>query len=95
MRRMSTDRVTLQVKEREPSNFGSRNTRRLRNQGLIPGVLYGGKGEAQPFLVGERELRTALTGPSGMHAIVVTPPAAAAKLAVLSVSRCSWPGSPV
>lgn len=67
---MSTDRVTLQVKEREPSNFGSRNTRRLRNQGLIPGVLYGGKGEAQPFLVGERELRTALTGPSGMHAIV-------------------------
>ena len=67
---MSTDRVTLTVQERDASQFGSSNTRRLRAQGLIPGVLYGGKGESQPFLVAERELRTALTGPSGMHAIV-------------------------
>ena len=66
---MSTDRVTLTVQQRDESQFGSRNTRRLRAQGLIPGVLYG-KGAAQPFLVAERELRNALTGPSGMHAIV-------------------------
>src|SRR5829696_7905640 len=32
---------------------------------------------------------------SGMQTSVVTPPAAAASLAVLSVSRCSAPGSPV
>ena len=32
---------------------------------------------------------------SGMTTMVVTPPAAAAWLAVFSVSRCSWPGSPV
>ena len=67
---MSTDRVTLTVQARTEEQFGSRNTRRLRSQGLIPGVLYGGTSSAQPFLVGERELRTALTGPSGMHAIV-------------------------
>ena len=67
---MSTDRVTLTVQERDASQFGSSNTRRLRAQGLVPGVLYGGKGESQPFLVAERELRNALTGPSGMHAIV-------------------------
>jgi len=67
---MSTDRVTLTVTARDESQFGSRNTRRLRSQGLVPGVLYGGTSAAQPFLVGERELRAALTGPSGMHAIV-------------------------
>lgn len=67
---MSTDRVTLTVTARDESQFGSRNTRRLRSRGLVPGVLYGGKSVAQPFFVGERELRTALTGPSGMHAIV-------------------------
>src|SRR5215475_2504627 len=32
---------------------------------------------------------------SGITTMVVTPPAAAAWLAVFRVSRCSWPGSPV
>jgi large subunit ribosomal protein L25 len=66
---MSTDRVVLEVKERTATQFGSRNVRRLRREGLIPGVLYG-KGAARSFVVGERDLRDALTGPSGMHAIV-------------------------
>ncbi len=66
---MSTDRVTLEVTKRVADQLGSRNVRRLRAEGLIPGVLYG-KGAAAPFAVGERELRTALTGPSGTHAIV-------------------------
>jgi large subunit ribosomal protein L25 len=66
---MSTDRVILEVKERTAAQFGSRNVRRLRREGLIPGVLYG-KGAARSFVVGERDLRTALTGPSGMHAVV-------------------------
>jgi ribosomal protein L25 (general stress protein Ctc) len=66
---MSTDRVVLEVKERTATQFGSRNVRRLRREGLIPGVLYG-KGAARSFVVGERDLRNALTGPSGMHAIV-------------------------
>jgi large subunit ribosomal protein L25 len=64
---MSGDRIKLEVRERD--EIGSRNTRRLRKQGLIPGVLYG-KGHARAVVVGERELRAAVTGPSGLHAIL-------------------------
>lgn len=35
----------------------------------MPGVLYG-KGHTRAIVVDERSLRTALTGPSGLHAIV-------------------------
>jgi large subunit ribosomal protein L25 len=66
---MSSERVTLQVSEREADQLGSRRVRRLRKEGLIPGVLYG-KGHARAFVVGERELRAALTGTSGLHAIL-------------------------
>jgi large subunit ribosomal protein L25 len=66
---MSSERVTLQVSEREADQLGSRRVRRLRKEGLIPGVLYG-KGHARAFVVGERELRAALTGASGLHAIL-------------------------
>jgi large subunit ribosomal protein L25 len=66
---MSGERVTLQVVERAADQVGSRRARRLRKEGLIPGVLYG-KGHVRPIVVGERELRTALTGSSGLHAIV-------------------------
>jgi large subunit ribosomal protein L25 len=57
------------VKERDAESVGSRNASRLRKQGLIPGVLYG-KGHARAIAIGERELRSALTGPSGLHAIL-------------------------
>ena len=59
--------MKLEVRERE--ELGSRRTRRLRAQGLVPGVLYG-KGHARPIVVAERALRTAVTGPSGLHAIL-------------------------
>src|SRR5688572_20908791 len=59
--------MKLEVRERE--ELGSRHTRRLRSEGLIPGVLYG-KGHARPIVVPERELRAAMTGPSGLHAIL-------------------------
>lgn len=64
---MSGDRLKLEVRERE--DLGSRRTRRLRSQGLIPGVLYG-KGHTRPIVVPERELRAAMTGTSGLHAIL-------------------------
>ena len=64
---MSGDRIKLEVRERD--ELGSRRSRRLRAQGLVPGVLYG-KGHTRPIVVGERDLRTALTGPSGLHAIL-------------------------
>lgn len=64
---MSGDRLKLEVSERE--DRGSRRTRRLRAQGFIPGVLYG-KGHSRAIAVPERELRAAMTGPSGLHAIL-------------------------
>jgi len=66
---MSSDRITLQVVERDADQVGSRRVRRLRKEGMVPGVLYG-KGHAKAILVGERDLRVALTGPSGLHGIV-------------------------
>ena len=51
-----------------PTSSAPAICKRLRRQGLIPGVLYGKSNKA--FVVGERELRVALTGPSGLHAIV-------------------------
>jgi len=55
---MASDRATLTVAER--SEFGSRTSRRLRRSGLVPGVLYGGRKEAKPFQVPEREARAVL-----------------------------------
>ena len=52
---MATDRATLKVAPRE--NFGSRESRRLRGQGLVPGVVYGEGGDARPFQVAERDVR--------------------------------------
>ena len=65
---MAGERVKLEVEQRETR--GSAATRRLRRQGLIPGVLYGRGQTPHPFCVSERELRKALTGPAGLHAIL-------------------------
>ena len=50
--------TTLTISSRTPE--GSRSTRRLRREGLVPGVLYGGQGEPLTFAVDARELRSAL-----------------------------------
>jgi large subunit ribosomal protein L25 len=55
---MAQGRTTLKVSPREI--FGSRATRRLRKDGLVPGVVYGQGGEARPFQVPSRELRNVL-----------------------------------
>jgi len=65
---MAGERVKLQVKERE--RRGSRDARRLRREGLIPGVLYGNGKESFAIYVPERELRRVLTGAGGLHAIL-------------------------
>jgi large subunit ribosomal protein L25 len=62
------ERVKLEVQQRE--RRGSADARRLRREGLIPGVLYGRGKSPHPFSVRERELRRALTGPGGLHAIL-------------------------
>jgi large subunit ribosomal protein L25 len=61
------DRFRLEVQERE--QVGTPESRRLRKQGFIPGVLYG-KETAVAIAIKERDLRTALTGASGLHAVL-------------------------
>jgi len=62
------ERVKLQVKERE--SRGSADARRLRKQGVIPGVLYGKGKSSYAICVPERDLRRVLTGAGGLHAIL-------------------------
>jgi large subunit ribosomal protein L25 len=62
------ERVTLQVVQRE--GRGSADARRLRRQGLIPGVLYGRGKPPHAISIPERDLRRALTGDGGLHAIL-------------------------
>jgi large subunit ribosomal protein L25 len=64
---MAGERTKLIVKTRE--HLGSSETRRLRRQGLVPGVLYGA-GEPVSICIEERELRRALTGAAGLHSIL-------------------------
>src|SRR3954467_4964416 len=52
---MADARTTLNVAPR--ADFGSRNARRMRREGLVPGVVYSGGSEATPFQVSEREVR--------------------------------------
>ena len=64
---MAGERVKLVASER--TDLGSAESRRLRRQGLIPGVLYG-HSKPVAIAVAERDLRTALTGRGGMHAVL-------------------------
>jgi large subunit ribosomal protein L25 len=50
---------------------GSRSARRLRREGRVPGVLYGGTGEPVPFDVDARELRHALHARGAVLEVVV------------------------
>ena len=64
---MAGERTKLVVAQRE--RLGSAESRRLRKEGLVPGVLYG-NGEPVAICVTERELRRALTGAAGLHSIL-------------------------
>jgi large subunit ribosomal protein L25 len=55
---MATTATKLQVSSRTAQ--GSREARRLRRSGRVPGVVYGGDEQAMCFDVGARELRLAL-----------------------------------
>ena len=55
---MASQSTKLSISAREVSN--SRATRRLRREGQVPGVIYGGGEAALSFTADERELRAAL-----------------------------------
>ena len=65
---MTGERMQLEVEERE--RLGSAESRRLRKQGLIPGILYGRGNDPTPICIPERSLRRVLTGGAGMNAIL-------------------------
>jgi large subunit ribosomal protein L25 len=65
---MEGERVKLEVQAREAR--GSAEVRRLRKDGFVPGVIYGGGNDPAAICVQERVLRKALTGKGGLHAIL-------------------------
>lgn len=56
---VAASRSTLKVAPR--AEFGSRASRRMRRQGIVPGVVYSGGEEAKPFQVAEREVRVIMS----------------------------------
>ena len=56
---MAQGRPDLQVQPREAQ--GSRYTRRLRRDGVVPGIVYGAGGECQTFQADARELARLLS----------------------------------
>jgi large subunit ribosomal protein L25 len=54
----ATKRPELVVEERPEQ--GSRRVRRLRKEGFVPGIVYGGGEDCRPFKVAARALRSAL-----------------------------------
>lgn len=52
------ERATLELTDRD--SRGSREGRRLRKEGLVPGILYGRGRDPQAFSVNEHDLRAAL-----------------------------------
>jgi large subunit ribosomal protein L25 len=56
---MAASREKLKAAPR--GEFGSRTSRRLRRDGLVPGVVYSGGSEARPFQVAERDVRSVLS----------------------------------
>jgi large subunit ribosomal protein L25 len=56
---MADARTTLNVAPR--ADFGSRSARRMRREGLVPGVVYSGGTEATAFQVAEREVRNVIS----------------------------------
>jgi large subunit ribosomal protein L25 len=65
---MAGERIKLEVQERE--GRGTADSRRLRRQGFIPGVLYGNGKTPHAIYIPERDLRRVLTGAGGLHAIL-------------------------
>ncbi|HET8815109.1 MAG TPA: 50S ribosomal protein L25 [Solirubrobacterales bacterium] len=56
---MASSRSTLKAAPR--ADFGSRASRRMRRDGVVPGVVYSGGSEAKPFQVSERDVRHVLS----------------------------------
>ena len=81
---MASDTSSLSLSKRAPE--GSRSARRLRREGLVPGVIYGGGDEPATFAVDGRILRNTLAH-SGQIIEVSLDGAAATPVLVKDVQR--------
>ena len=61
------DRVKLEVRSRTERG---KDVRALRAAGEIPAVIYAAGSDATAVTVNARELRTAVTGPGGLYALI-------------------------
>lgn len=66
---MATE-VTLTATDRKDDAHGSAACRRLRRQGRVPAVMYGGGSEARSLAVDAKALRRALSTEAGMNALI-------------------------
>jgi large subunit ribosomal protein L25 len=62
------ERVALDAKRRD--GLGTNHVRRLRRNGLIPGIVYGRGRAPVPVVVDGKALRTALHTPAGMNVLI-------------------------
>ncbi len=58
------------VEAQPRSEFGNGPSRRLRKEGLVPGVLYQKAGDSLPISVSERELRRVLFSADGRTSVI-------------------------
>ncbi len=79
----STDTTTLELTTRDPE--GSRSARRMRRDGRVPGVIYGGGEDPQHFSVDARILRNKLA--HAAQVIVVAIDGASTNVLIKDVQR--------
>src|SRR6266702_3325772 len=59
--------LVIEVKPRE--DLGKNAARRLRHQGLIPGIVYGARKEPVPVVVDPKKILEIIHSESGVHTI--------------------------
>jgi large subunit ribosomal protein L25 len=79
----ATETTALELQARSPE--GSRSARRMRREGLVPGVIYGGGEDPQPFTVDARILRNTLA--HAAQVIEVAMEGASANVLIKDVQR--------
>jgi large subunit ribosomal protein L25 len=87
----ATATTALSLTAREPE--GSRSARRLRREGRVPGVIYGGGEDPQHFAVDARELRNTLAHAGQVIEVAVD--GATTNVLIKDVQRHPVRGEPV
>src|SRR5579863_3027357 len=82
--------MTIEAEARE--DFGKNSSRRLRHAGRIPGVVYGGGGQAIPVTVDPKKVSQILHSESGHNTVFTLEVKGRAPARVM---LCDWQVEPV